>query len=158
MTLEARNPVQFDDLYRDLILDHYRRPRHKETLADATVAAEGLNPSCGDEIRVELRVEDGTVAGIAFGGMAEIYRAKTFDAHGHVHLVAPRVGEVDLETGSSLPLLDQIHHSLGYQGDRLRPDSNQPRRGALEHQTPRTRLRRRLEASLLSPSLVPPVP
>jgi len=69
MSVEARNPVQFDDLYRDLILDHYRRPRHKEPLADATVAAEGLNPSCGDEIRVELRVEDGKVAGIAFGGM-----------------------------------------------------------------------------------------
>ncbi len=69
MSVEAQNPVQFDDLYRDLILDHYRRPRHKEPLADATVAAEGLNPSCGDEIRVELRVEDGKVAGIAFGGM-----------------------------------------------------------------------------------------
>ncbi len=69
MSLEAQNPVDFDDLYRDLILDHYRRPRHKGALETATVAAEGLNPSCGDEIRVELQVEDGKLVDIAFSGM-----------------------------------------------------------------------------------------
>lgn len=69
MSLEAQNPVDFDDLYRDLILDHYRRPRHKGALEAATVAAEGLNPSCGDEIRVELQVEDGKLVEIAFSGM-----------------------------------------------------------------------------------------
>ena len=69
MSLEAQNPVDFDDLYRDLILDHYRRPRHKGALETATVVAEGLNPSCGDEIRVELQVEDGKLVEIAFSGM-----------------------------------------------------------------------------------------
>ncbi len=69
MTLEAQNPVDFDDLYRDLILDHYRRPRHKGSLKAASVAAEGLNPSCGDEIRVELQVEEGKLVDIAFSGM-----------------------------------------------------------------------------------------
>lgn len=65
---EAQHPVQFDDLYRDLILDHYRSPRHKGSLDRPTVAAEGMNPSCGDEIRVELRVEDGALRDIAFSG------------------------------------------------------------------------------------------
>ncbi len=69
MTQEAQHPVEFDDLYRDLILDHYRHPRHKGTLAAATIAAEGMNPSCGDEIRVELHIEDGRLADIAFSGM-----------------------------------------------------------------------------------------
>ncbi len=69
MTQEGQHPVQFDDLYRDLILDHYRHPRHKGSIEDATIAAEGMNPSCGDEIRVELRIEDGHLAEIAFSGM-----------------------------------------------------------------------------------------
>ena len=69
MSQESQNPVEFDDLYRDLILDHYRRPRHRGALEAATVAAEGLNPSCGDEIRVELQVEDGQLVDIAFSGL-----------------------------------------------------------------------------------------
>ncbi len=69
MSQESQHAVQFDDLYRDLILDHYRRPRHKGALQDATIAAEGMNPSCGDEIRVEIQVQDGRLADIAFSGM-----------------------------------------------------------------------------------------
>ena len=65
---EAQNPVQLDDLYRDLILDHYRSPRNRGEMSDATVAAEGLNPSCGDEIRVALKLDDGRVASVRFTG------------------------------------------------------------------------------------------
>ncbi len=59
---------QFDDLYRDLILDHYRRPRNRGRLAGATVHAEGANPVCGDEVLLELRLEDGRIAQAAFDG------------------------------------------------------------------------------------------
>ena len=65
---ESQYAVELDDLYRDLILDHYRRPRNQGTLADASVVAEGMNPSCGDEIRISVRMEDGVIGAIRFAG------------------------------------------------------------------------------------------
>jgi nitrogen fixation protein NifU and related proteins len=59
---------QFDDLYREVILDHFRRPRNRGTLPDATATAEGMNPVCGDEVRIDLKIEGGTVKAIAFDG------------------------------------------------------------------------------------------
>jgi nitrogen fixation NifU-like protein len=65
---ESQNTVQFDDLYRDLILDHYRNPRNKGVLDDAGVVVEGFNPSCGDEISLGLRRSDGSVDAVRFSG------------------------------------------------------------------------------------------
>jgi nitrogen fixation protein NifU and related proteins len=45
-----------DDLYRELILDHYRNPRNKGTLISPTCKSEGYNPVCGDEIAVDAAV------------------------------------------------------------------------------------------------------
>ena len=52
---------EFDQLYRELILDHYKNPRHHGLLADADASAEGQNPLCGDEITVSVRLGDGDV-------------------------------------------------------------------------------------------------
>lgn len=65
---ETQNPVDLDDLYRDVILDHYRQPRNRGALDAASVAAEGFNPSCGDEIQLSILLEDDTVAALRFGG------------------------------------------------------------------------------------------
>ena len=65
---ESQNPIDLDELYRDVILDHYRRPRNRGSLDDATVSAEGFNPSCGDEIQLSLQIADGAVNGVGFGG------------------------------------------------------------------------------------------
>jgi len=46
------------DLYRELILDHARNPRHFGKLEDATHTAEGINPLCGDKLRLFLRLDD----------------------------------------------------------------------------------------------------
>ncbi|MEO6398823.1 MAG: Fe-S cluster assembly sulfur transfer protein SufU [Tepidiformaceae bacterium] len=59
---------QFDDLYRELILDHYRRPRNRGTLVSATRTVEGVNPVCGDEIRLDLLITAEVIEGIAFSG------------------------------------------------------------------------------------------
>lgn len=59
---------QFDDLYRELILEHYRRPRNRGQLEAATQTAEGMNPVCGDEIRLDLAINDGVIHDIAFSG------------------------------------------------------------------------------------------
>ena len=57
------------DLYRDLILDHARNPRHFGKLDHATHTAEGINPLCGDKLRLYLDVDpDETIRSAAFEG------------------------------------------------------------------------------------------
>ena len=58
-----------EDLYREVILDHYRSPRNRGELeTPPALMAKGFNPLCGDEIHVYLLVEDGTIAEIRIGG------------------------------------------------------------------------------------------
>ena len=57
-----------DDLYRDYILEHYRRPHNFGVLEGATASHEGANPLCGDRITLQLRLADGTIAGVGFTG------------------------------------------------------------------------------------------
>ena len=57
-----------EDLYREIILDHYRNPRHRGSLASPTATHEGLNPLCGDEVTVELLVEGDRIADVAYKG------------------------------------------------------------------------------------------
>jgi nitrogen fixation NifU-like protein len=58
-----------EDLYREIILDHYRNPRNRGELeAPPATRAEGFNPLCGDEIVVYLDVEEGRISDIRIGG------------------------------------------------------------------------------------------
>jgi nitrogen fixation NifU-like protein len=57
-----------DALYQDVVLEHKRAPRHFGPLAAATHEARGRNPACGDEVQVQLKLEDGVVRGIGFTG------------------------------------------------------------------------------------------
>jgi nitrogen fixation NifU-like protein len=58
-----------EDLYREIILDHYRSPRNRGELpAPPAHRVEGFNPLCGDEIVVTLDVEDGVLADIKIAG------------------------------------------------------------------------------------------
>jgi nitrogen fixation NifU-like protein len=57
------------DLYRELILDHARKPRNFRRLEQATHTAEGINPLCGDKLRLYLIVNDAeTLADVGFEG------------------------------------------------------------------------------------------
>jgi nitrogen fixation protein NifU and related proteins len=60
--------VQLTSLYQQLILDHFRNPRHRGELPDATVEIQVHNPSCGDEVTLQLRVEEGVISAVAFRG------------------------------------------------------------------------------------------
>jgi nitrogen fixation NifU-like protein len=60
--------LMVDSLYRDIILDHYRNPRNKGTLDPADYSYEDVNPLCGDEIRIDVRVADDKVSDIKFSG------------------------------------------------------------------------------------------
>ncbi|MEO7853573.1 MAG: Fe-S cluster assembly sulfur transfer protein SufU [Rubrivivax sp.] len=55
-------------LYQELVLEHKRAPRHFGHLDSPTHRARGTNPQCGDDLQVELRVEDGQLRDIAFSG------------------------------------------------------------------------------------------
>jgi nitrogen fixation NifU-like protein len=56
------------DLYREEILDHYKHPHHFGHLEHADLQFHDSNPFCGDEITLELKVEDGRVTDVAFSG------------------------------------------------------------------------------------------
>lgn len=53
-----------DDLYREVILDHYRSPHGHEPCAEPSVEVEGFNPLCGDEILMQLDVSDGVIRAV----------------------------------------------------------------------------------------------
>ena len=57
-----------DDFYRDYILDHYRNPRNFGHIENPDAQAEDLNPLCGDQIRIELKVDDGVISDLKFSG------------------------------------------------------------------------------------------
>ena len=57
-----------EDLYREIILDHYRTPRNRGSLEPPAVRSEGHNPLCGDEIEVFLIVKDGLISDIKISG------------------------------------------------------------------------------------------
>lgn len=82
---------QLDDMYRDIILDHYRSPRGKKPVDTADISSEGMNPSCGDEIDMQVEIGEGLVKhihvncrgcaiSVASGSMlAEISKGKSLD-------------------------------------------------------------------------------
>ncbi|MBI4340356.1 MAG: SUF system NifU family Fe-S cluster assembly protein [Chloroflexi bacterium] len=62
-------PNDLDELYKEVILDHYRHPRNSQRLEDAQVTAHGFNPFCGDEVDLQLRLNgDGAVREVGFQG------------------------------------------------------------------------------------------
>jgi len=58
-----------DDLYRENILQHYKNPHHWGELPEADLEADDLNPLCGDELRVQLKIDgEGRIEDIRFSG------------------------------------------------------------------------------------------
>ncbi|MBA2460396.1 MAG: SUF system NifU family Fe-S cluster assembly protein [Actinobacteria bacterium] len=82
---------EFDQLYREVILDHYRSPRSHGLLDTPDAIAEGQNPLCGDEVTVSLRFDGDTISEVGFEGrgcaisqaatsmLTEIVQGKTAD-------------------------------------------------------------------------------
>jgi nitrogen fixation NifU-like protein len=57
-----------DTLYRQVIMDHYKKPRNKGILEDGNLTIDMNNPTCGDRIRLTMKVTDGIVADAKFEG------------------------------------------------------------------------------------------
>jgi nitrogen fixation NifU-like protein len=60
--------VNLNEIYQEIILDHYRKPRNYAELPGANRRASGHNPLCGDKVTVYLQVEDGVVKDVTFQG------------------------------------------------------------------------------------------
>ena len=67
MTIDRSTP-DLGALYQEVILDHYKRPRNRGAVEPHDADVHMRNPSCGDEIRLQLRLENGRIAAIAFTG------------------------------------------------------------------------------------------
>ncbi len=59
-----------DSIFSDVLLDHYRHPRHYGTIDDPDLEMDGANPLCGDEIHLQAKIKDGKVEQAAFTGKA----------------------------------------------------------------------------------------
>ncbi len=82
---------QLNELYQDVILDHYRSPRNKGRLPEPTLTSEGINPLCGDEITLHANLVGDRIEDIKFQGsgcsislssvsmMTELLKGKTLD-------------------------------------------------------------------------------
>ncbi|MFB9757095.1 SUF system NifU family Fe-S cluster assembly protein [Ectobacillus funiculus] len=57
-----------DALYRQVIMDHYKKPRNRGVLGDDSVTVDLNNPTCGDRIQLTMKVEDGIVQDAKFEG------------------------------------------------------------------------------------------
>ncbi len=81
--------MALDELYREVILDHYAHPRNRGRLVPSDVSVEGTNPLCGDELFLTVRLRDGRVEDARFEGrgcsisqastsmMTEVIKGKT---------------------------------------------------------------------------------
>jgi nitrogen fixation NifU-like protein len=112
----------FDDLYREIILDHYRSPRNRGELESPPAhRVEGFNPLCGDEVVISLLVEDGKLADLKIDGsgcsisqssaslMSSAVKGKSVD---EVHQL--------IHTFKGMMSIHEAH--LGSDGDNEEPD------------------------------------
>lgn len=60
--------MSLEELYREVILDHYRNPRNRGTLDDPDASADGSNPLCGDDVHIDLAFDGEVIAAVAITG------------------------------------------------------------------------------------------
>ena len=98
---------EFDQLYREVILDHYKNPRGHGTMDDPDADAEGMNPLCGDEVSIYVRFGDDreTIEEVKFAG-----RGCANDWTDRGGVLSTRGKEIRLPAGStfSVRLLEPV--------------------------------------------------
>jgi nitrogen fixation NifU-like protein len=60
--------VSLDSMYQQIIIDHYKHPHHRGLLDDFDAEVHHVNPTCGDEVTLRLRVRDGTITDLGWAG------------------------------------------------------------------------------------------
>ncbi|MGF1665249.1 MAG: Fe-S cluster assembly sulfur transfer protein SufU [Acidimicrobiia bacterium] len=126
--------MSLEELYREVILDHYRNPRNRVAIDTPSASAEGVNPLCGDEVTVELTFDGDVVSGVSVRGqgcsisqssasmMSEAIKGKTrqeIDELGHRFkaMLSTEDGEIELDPdhpGSVLGDLEALQGVKNY--------------------------------------------
>ena len=57
-----------DDLYKEIILEHSQNPSHRGNIVDYSVLEDGVNRSCGDEVQIQLKIEEGVITEVGVNG------------------------------------------------------------------------------------------
>ncbi len=57
-----------ENIYKEIILEHSKKPRNQGVLDPSTISQEGLNPSCGDELELHLQIKDDVITDVKFSG------------------------------------------------------------------------------------------
>ena len=96
--------MELNDLYRDVILDHNRKPRNFGALEAADASVEGYNPMCGDHLTLRLKLNDGTISDIRFEGQG--CAISTASASLMTEAVKGKSRD------EALQLFDRVHHLL----------------------------------------------
>jgi nitrogen fixation NifU-like protein len=96
--------MELNDLYRDVILDHNRKPRNFGTLAAADATVEGFNPLCGDRLTVRLKMDGDRVGDIRFEGQG--CAISTASASLMTEAVKGK------SRAEAMALFDRVHHLL----------------------------------------------
>lgn len=60
--------MALDELYQEIILEHYKKPKNLGLLENADIKIEGKNPFCGDEIELAIKLKDDTIENVTFDG------------------------------------------------------------------------------------------
>jgi nitrogen fixation NifU-like protein len=60
--------LPMESMYREIILDHYKHPQHRGLPAEFDAEVHHVNPTCGDEVTLRLRVSEGTIADLGWEG------------------------------------------------------------------------------------------
>jgi nitrogen fixation NifU-like protein len=113
--------MELNDLYRDVILDHNRRPRNFGGLEPADASAEGFNPLCGDRLTLRLQMADGKIGEIRFEGQG--CAISTASASLMTEAVKGKT------TAQALQLFDRVHALLTEDGGAGQPGAGLPGAG-----------------------------
>jgi nitrogen fixation NifU-like protein len=121
---------ELDELYQEVLLDHYRNPRNTDRLNDPTSEVDAINPFCGDEIHMQLGLDGDKVASISVTGQGcSISQAAgsllTEIVEGKTTIEARELRELfrEMMTGEEVSdeVADRLEDSLALQGVRRFP-------------------------------------
>jgi len=100
--------MELDSLYQEVILDHYKHPMHKSLSTEYTAQVHHVNPSCGDEITLNISMKDGVVQSVTWDGVGcSISQASTSIASDLM------IGKTLAEALSTVDAFSQLMSSKG---------------------------------------------
>ncbi|HYU66179.1 MAG TPA: SUF system NifU family Fe-S cluster assembly protein [Jatrophihabitantaceae bacterium] len=108
--------IPLDSMYRDIIIDHYKHPQHRGLPANYDAEVHHVNPTCGDEVTLRVRIADGSIADLGWVGEGcSISQASTSVMS---ELVVGR------PVGEALALQDKFLHLMQSQGQAAISDAD----------------------------------